>query len=481
MKHAIIKATAITLAISFSTSLVADTASKVNSWFSNMNYSTVTNPGVYEGQSARYATLGGVSTRAPITQPFNFVNVQTPKFSAGCGGIDFYAGGFSAIDADQFIDNLRAIGQNAQSLAFMLAIQVVSPQLSGVMEDIQTFADKYLNLNMDSCEAATELVGGTMDYFGAKEGNCTVKRMQDFGEDWTTANYACTTGGKIKSTESSGGEPNKVDFIKGNLAWYVLMQDPFFSSDTQFAEVILNLTGTVIIADSGGADDAPSDVRIIQPALSEEAQKERFNNIYTALLMGTNATNNLQIYRCTGTASSNPNGCTTMTGNLQTVTPNWTGLYTRIQNLVASIVAKIYNDTPLTNEERGLIASTSIPLYRYLAATAAYFPRGSDVSRLTSDYTSLIAEDILLRSLNAVIDKVEQRSSVLKGGMAEAERIKTYREDLDGVLRGLAKLRKENDFDVEQYFVMQQRIQLYEKALMSRLGNGMITSAMWGQ
>jgi conjugative transfer pilus assembly protein TraH len=481
MKHAIIKATAITLAISFSTSLVADTASKVNSWFSNMNYSTVTNPGVYEGQSARYATLGGVSTRAPITQPFNFVNVQTPKFSAGCGGIDFYAGGFSAIDADQFIDNLRAIGQNAQSLAFMLAIQVVSPQLSGVMEDIQTFADKYLNLNMDSCEAATELVGGTMDYFGAKEGNCTVKRMQDFGEDWTTANYACTTGGKIKSTESSGGEPNKVDFIKGNLAWYVLMQDPFFSSDTQFAEVILNLTGTVIIADSGGADDAPSDVRIIQPALSGETQKERFDNIYTALLMGTNAANNLQIYRCSGTASSNPNGCTTMTGSLQTVTPNWTGLYTRIQNLVASIVAKIYSDTPLTNEEKGLIASTSIPLYRYLAATAAYFPRGADVSRLTSDYTSLIAEDILIRSLNAVIDKVEQRSSVLTGGMAEADRIKKYREDLDGVLRGLAKLRKENDFDVEQYFVMQQRIQLYEKALMSRLGNGMITSAMWGQ
>ena len=50
----------------------ADTAAKVNSWFSDMNYATVTNPGVYEGQTARYATLGGLSTRAPITQPFNF-------------------------------------------------------------------------------------------------------------------------------------------------------------------------------------------------------------------------------------------------------------------------------------------------------------------------------------------------------------------------------------------------------------------------
>lgn len=475
------KITAFVMAIAMPIATVADTATKVNSWFSNMNYATVTNPGVYEGQSARYATLGGISTRAPITQPFNFVNVQTPKFSAGCGGIDFYAGGFSAIDADQFIDNLRAIGQNAQSLAFMLAIQIVSPQLSGVMEDIQTFANKYLNMNMDSCEAATALVGGTMDYFGAKEGNCTVKRMQDFGEDYNTANYACTTGGSIKSTEASGGDANKIDFIKGNLAWYVLMQDPFFQSDTEFAEVILNLTGTVIIADAGSADDAPSDVRIIEPAIVGDVKKERFRNIYTALLMGNNATNNLQLYRCTGGATSNPNGCATMSGSLQTITPSWTGLYTRIENLVASIVNKIYTDTALTNEERGLIASTSIPLYRYLAATAAYFPRGSDVSRLTGDYTKLIAEDILLRSLNAVIEKVEQRSSILKDGMAEADRIKDFREDLDGVLRGLSELRKENDFNVEQYFVMQQRIQLYEKALMSRLGSGMITSAMWGK
>lgn len=144
----------------------ADTAAKVNSWFSNMNYATVTNPGVYEGQSARYATLGGVSTRAPITQPFNFINVQTPKFSAGCGGIDFFAGGFSAIDANQFVENLRAIGQNAQSLAFMLAIQIVSPQLSGVMEDINTWAQKLNQMNMDSCQAATALVGGNGLFWG---------------------------------------------------------------------------------------------------------------------------------------------------------------------------------------------------------------------------------------------------------------------------------------------------------------------------
>ncbi|WP_286842323.1 hypothetical protein, partial [Idiomarina sp. UBA4206] len=61
MKRSLFKATALTLAISFPASVLADTASKVDSWFNNMNYHTVTAPGVYEGQSARFATLGGIS------------------------------------------------------------------------------------------------------------------------------------------------------------------------------------------------------------------------------------------------------------------------------------------------------------------------------------------------------------------------------------------------------------------------------------
>lgn len=470
----------LSMSLFFPCAALPDTGEKVNSWFDGMNYSNVTSPGVYEGQTARYATLGGVSTRAPITRPFEFVSVQTPKFSAGCGGIDFYAGGFSAIDSDQFIDNLRAIGQNAQSLAYMLAIQIVSPQLSGVMEDVQTWANKYLNMNMDSCEAATAMVGGTMNLFGASEGNCTVKRMNDFGEDWTKANLACTTGGERRDTENSTGGPNTIDFVKGNLAWYVLMQDAFFSTDLQFAQVVLNITGTVILSNSGTNDDDPTSVRYIEPAITGTSGSERFDNIYTALLMGASADDSLLVYKCVG-ATSDRDGCLAMGNSLETISPTWTGLYNKIDNLVKSIVQNIYTDTPLTASEQGLIESTSVPLYRYLTATAAYFPTNSDVSRLTKDYTKLIAEDILIKALQGVIEVVEANSGNLSGGLSGSSTVSVYREDLRGVLDGLAKMREENNFDIEQYFVMQQRIQMYEKSLMSRLSSGMITSAQWGR
>ena len=76
-----------------SESAQADIQSKVQNWFDSQNYVNVTNPAVVDGQRGRYATAGGIYARVPITDTLNFINVEMPRFSAGCGGIDFYFGG----------------------------------------------------------------------------------------------------------------------------------------------------------------------------------------------------------------------------------------------------------------------------------------------------------------------------------------------------------------------------------------------------
>ncbi|MBF0206924.1 MAG: conjugal transfer protein TraH [Oligoflexia bacterium] len=456
----------------------ATTSDKVNQWFDNQNYINTTRPGVYEGQTARYATFGGISTRAAITQPFQLIDLQTPKFSAGCGGIDFYTGGFSAINADQFIQGLRAIGQNAQSLAFMLAIQVVSPQLAGVMQKIQEWANEFKKLSKDSCAIATQMVGGTMDFFGAREGNCTVKRMQDYGEDWEHANYACTNGGQLKTTEASGEGANKVAFVKGNLAWYVLMQDPYFKNDLEFAEIIMNLTGTLLISDADSGSDAKSSIIPVEPALNDNIKNERFENIKKALLMGKGSNHTLMLYRCE-TRNNNPDGCTKLT-DMREISPDWEGLFVKVNNIVRSIINKIYSDENLSLEEKGLINATSIPLHRFLTVLSAYYPRGNDLSSIYHDYTALIAIDILLKSLNTTIARVEQQASMLKNGMSNSVQVKEYRAKIQHVLKGIAELSKENRVNAEKSLEMLQRIQMYEKTLMSRVGSGFISSALWG-
>ena len=459
-----------------SASAGAGTSDKVEGWFDNMNYSNVTGAGMYETQGARYGTLGGISARAPITQPFNLVNVQTPKFSAGCGGIDWYSGGFSAVNADQFMENLRAIGQNAQSLAYMLAIQIVSPQLSSTMESIQDWANKYLNMSMDSCEAATALVGGGLNMMGAESGNCTVKRMQQTGETWDEANYACRTGGKRSAALSS--DPNVVEFVQGNLTWFVLMQDPFFRSDTEFAEVMMNILGTVIVTQTNpGDDDSGKEIMYIPPALMAEAGSERFDNIYAALLYGSEADADLRLYRCSSRTSS-PEGCTTLSGGLQTISPSWAGLKKRVDDLLQAIADNIAMDGALTAEQKGIIASTRVPLYRYLTAAAAS-SNGLDTG-YASQYSKLIAQDILVKSLKAVVERVEIQAGNLKGGMSSTDQLKTYRDDLVQVRSGLGRLAKENEITMAAVDDMTDKIRRYEQQVLSRIGSSMRKSTQWG-
>ena len=283
-----------------------------------------------------------------------------------------------------------------------------------------------------------------------------------------------------EKTTGAAGEKNITDFLKGNLAWYVLMQDPFFQDDTEFAEVVLNIIGSVIISDTPGGSDSPVEIRIIEPAIKDTIEKERFNNIYTALLYGNKATDQLRIYRC-DLATSDPNSCTSMSNSLQIINPSWTGLYTKVETLLQSIITKIESDGALTLQERGLIASTKVPIYRFLSASTTYFPRGTDIAKISQEYTTLIAHDILLRSLDAVIQKVEQRSSSLKKGMAEARRINNFRGELEDVMRGLAKKRKDNEYTAEQLISMQERIYKYEKALLPQIRGEIVTAAMWGK
>lgn len=449
----------------------ASTGSKVDSWFNNMNYSNVTNPGVYEGQSARYATLGGISTRAPITQPFQFVTVQTPKISAGCGGIDIYTGGFSAINADQFVQNLRAIGQNAQSLAFMVAIGLVSPVLEDKMSKLNKIAQDFMSNDMTSCQAATALVGGAMETFGVKEGNCIVKAMDELGYDYTKAQTSC----KQQQDTITGTNPNKIAFVNGNLAWQVMMQDSFFTSDPAFAEVVMNITGTLLISKKTTASDSPVEIRQITPAIMDGISKERFDNIMKALLLGNKATDSIKLYRCSPSASATETGCDKVTNALQTITPNWTGLYTRIGNLISSILTKIKNDTALTATEKGLIASSNVPIYRLLSSASAYYPSNSDAENALDRYTEIIAKDILLRSVSAIIQRVDESSGSMKiSGTVELDK---YRSNLEKVQNGLSDMLKKNTEDANKIIEMQDEIARYERSILTKLGTGIAASS----
>lgn len=434
------------------------------SWWKS-SFQNTTDPQVIEGQSARYLTLGGISTRTNITQMPSLVTIQTPKLSAGCGGIDYFAGGFSAINADEFVNNLRAIGQNAQSLAYIAAIKIVSPLISSSMEVVQGWADKAKALNKDSCQVAAKLVGGSLNAMGIKQFNCIFKHMEEFGGDWAQAENACTTKGKIRTIEGSG-DANKVGFVKGNLAWYTLMGDPYFRNNTELATIMMNLTGTLITTQKPGSSDVGISSMPLPAALEEGIEKERFKRIYDAFLYGKEQVKSYSVYQCKPVSTSRI-GCITISSDPVKVNTSWKGIYEETKDLVSGIITNIRNDNPLTSEQEALVTSIKLPLLRYLSVISASPGLTGQAESLAQNYTELIAKEIVNRNLLDILGRIEYDLVNLPNNLIDTDRAKRYLKSLKGTMRVIQEKQKADKIDINKLFEMHDRIQAWEKAVIA--------------
>lgn len=119
----------------------------------------MTEPGAYDAQTRGFAVGGSLSARASTetVQPFTF---KSPYIKAGCEGIDIFAGAFSWVNADQFVETLKAVGQNAVGYAFNLGLEVVCPVCVSTLKSLMNFMNQINKMSSDSCTAAKALVNG---------------------------------------------------------------------------------------------------------------------------------------------------------------------------------------------------------------------------------------------------------------------------------------------------------------------------------
>lgn len=153
-RAAVVVAAALVVAQTASTA----SASWMNDWIGAK--STSSGPNYLDGQARGYLSGGSYSARWPVSQNNNLMSVQPPKLSAGCGGIDFYAGSISFLKPDMLVKKLQNVLQNSAGLAFQLALDTFSPKIAsyvGMMEDV---SNKLNSLSMDDCTAAKGLVTG---------------------------------------------------------------------------------------------------------------------------------------------------------------------------------------------------------------------------------------------------------------------------------------------------------------------------------
>lgn len=210
----------------------------------------VTHPAVIQGQTMNIYTGGSMFARMP-KRTYNLTTFTPPSWSAGCGGIDLFAGGFSFINKEQFVAMLRNIGSNALGYGFKLAIQNLCPTCDNVMQALQATAQAINRQNMDSCESAKGFVNAALPDTWTRDKQNTAK---NFGVDTGIFSDITDAWSKVMNSEAAANstigrvasaKPEVKDALPvGNVTWNALKKIDGLSDD--YKMLIMSMVGTTI-------------------------------------------------------------------------------------------------------------------------------------------------------------------------------------------------------------------------------------------
>lgn len=428
----------------------ADVAGQMNDFFQDAGgAANVTGPSAYQGQTAGYYSMGNVWSRFPqkSVQPFN---LQMPKVSAGCGGIDLFTGSFSFINGAEMVAMLKATANNALGFAFQLAIDSVSPEIGKVMDSMANKAQQMNQMNISSCEAAQGLVGSVWPKMaGARSTVCAaVGNSQGKFSDWARSRQGCGAGGEQDATLEGNTDPTMADKIPGaprNYTWDAIKKSNKFGSDKEFSEFLMTLVGTIVINPKAAEGKI---VGFVGPA--EDA-------VVTALLDGPGTGTPVKILHC-----DDDEKCLNMTE--QTLRPG-PGLRSKIKTMIDSINSKIRTDAALDAQEQQLLNITTLPLYKMLAVQAMAHQSFSPGE--TNALAEIVSVNLLSAMIENMLDRISQ--STVQVQPADAEMGKMWRDQLSEARNRYAQR------NVELKAVLNQTLALINQSVMveSTLQNSM--------
>jgi len=184
----------------------------------------------------------------------------------------------------------------------------------------------------------------------------------------------------------------------------------------------------------------------------------------------------VQIYRCED-AEVDTGKCVLFGGSKSDLTiPATQALDGKVKRLLTSLAEKIVTESaPPTEEERGLIQATSLPVYKFLTVSSAYFAGNVDSEIAT--FSELIAKDIVHAYLLDLLKKIADGASGLEETKGKA--VTQFQSDIREARKQLSESQQKigEDYDRALNFVVKARD--YERALVGRLSPTVLQSAMW--
>ncbi|MEO0347732.1 MAG: conjugal transfer protein TraH [Pseudomonadota bacterium] len=375
--------------------------------------------GAFKTQQGGFYTGGSLYARMP-TKNYTPFNLQTPSFRAGCGGIDMFAGAFSYINSDQLVQAGKNIMGAATGYAFNLALQTITPTLYNTMQKLNDIARDINNLNINSCEAGAQVVGG----FWPKSDASSKLLCQSMGTssnkfgDYAKARQGCGAEGQRTETNNSKTDEFKQQLgDEFNLVWFALTKASNTALDHETAELFMTITGTMIHKIEGEGEHST-----IKPIFY--ASKATDENFLDMFLTGQHhSINAAKYYRCRDRDKCLDVGEQNFTFNAAQA------LIPKIEKHLLSIANKMrHNSGKLSAAESSLIEMTNIPILKIITVQNA-FTSGQAALNIY-DYSGIIAYDALLSQLEKIIDLVDNDLKNLEKIQLDGNVIDSFKNNL---------------------------------------------------
>ncbi|MGL4355096.1 MULTISPECIES: conjugal transfer pilus assembly protein TraH [Aeromonas] len=419
----------------------ADVNSDLNHFFGKLGFeSNTTMPHAWQGQAAGYASGGSFYMRTAVKQ-VQLVSIQVPSLNAGCGGIDAYLGAFSHINGDQLQRFVKQIMGNAAGYFFDLALQTTVPEMKQAKDFLQKLASDVNSMNMSSCQAAQGIVGGLWPKTAVSQQKICqdIAGEQNLFSDWAASRQGCTLGGQYGSVTDKASAKMKDQVLKNkNLMWESLGKNTMFNSNRELKEFAMSLTGTLIF-------DATGNIKPLVALTTNE-------DIIKAMMNGGTA----NIYACDTTTL-----CLSPTIKPVTISEA-NSMNGQVKKLLTSIQNKAISDAPLTQQEKGFISSTSVPVLKYLVDPQSLGVANTLLYQL-ADY---IGYDILMQYLQELI----QQARIMLGSSNYPEpAIEQLHNSLNQASQNIAVLQSRVQINQSALMVVDRQMSYMRQQLSSRL------------
>jgi len=417
---------------------------KIGEWFDKMHIvsNNTSSDSINSQLGVHY--LGGHGVVRTTVEDVNPIHVSLPTFSAGCGGIDYTLGAINIASKSEMKKALKSIATNGASYAFMLGIETVSPIISSVMKDIQTWANQLNAININSCELGSALVQGLWPKSEtATQYICShAATTSPIFDDLIQAKHGCRDDHKKQSAAINKAKENS-DFLAGdyNVAWIALEK---VKVDPLTKQLFLNLTGTIVVKNGS--------ISIFPPKVEEVMHVLQYGGLLKESY--TIGKNNLDI---------------SLTDLNVTPDKSWKH---RIHKTLCTLQEKIlneakHNSSSLTDDEKSLLQLSHFPIGSLLSLMGQWGGRASSVISL-DECANLIAFEKVSQLVTNFVQILNQRAESLRAIQVDGSSLDRYIDQLHEVAQVVNNLQQQNFQKVTQKYQMIEYLLNFDKQLRDR-------------